>query len=35
MQNLLNIMLKPTSLILLGVVGFFFFFALDRLSKPR
>ena len=35
MNTLLNIMLKPTSLLLLGVAGFFFFFALDRLSNSR
>ncbi len=35
MNMLLNIMLKPASLIVLGVVGFFFFFAMDRLPKSK
>jgi nitrogen fixation-related uncharacterized protein len=35
MNTLINIMLRPSSLFLLGVAGFVFFFAIDRFSKSK
>jgi hypothetical protein len=35
LNTLLNIMLRPPSLLLLGLAGFVFFFAIDRFSKSK
>lgn len=35
MTTLFNFMLRPSSLLLLGLAGFVFFFAIDRFSKSK